>query len=205
MQEGETILVATFNAGKLKEFQSLMSATSFCVVGLDTIAGLQPCCEDGDTFEANTRKKAEYYSRFTKTLTVADDSGLEVDTLGGQPGVFSARFVIETATDEQRYREVLAQMQDIPEPLRSARFICILALARQGKVLQIFNGVVEGNIAWQPWGTGGFGYDSIFLIPELNKTMAELSIEQKEQVSHRGKALRKLVNFLSNSEWKLSS
>ncbi len=204
MQEIGTILVATLNSGKVKEIQSFLSTTSFRAIGLDKITGLQPCLEDGGTFEANARKKAEYYSRFTKTPTVTDDSGLEVDALGGLPGVFSARFVSETATDEQRYRAVLARMQEAPEARRSARFICILALASHGKVLQVFNGVVEGKIAWQPRGTGGFGYDPIFLIPESDKTLAELSIEQKQRISHRGKALQKLGVFLSNSVPDLS-
>ena len=135
------------------------------------------------------RQKALHYSQFSKWLTLADDSGLEVDALDGLPGVHSARFLGESASDEDRYLEVLRRLSEIPDPQRMARFICCLALAREGEILGEFRGVLEGSITREPKGNQGFGYDPIFLVPSLHKTVAELSIKEKEQISHRGKAL----------------
>lgn len=192
----ESLLVATFNPGKLREFHDYLSGLPFHVIGLDSLPDVSPSPEDGDTFERNAQQKARYYSGVFSGLTLADDSGLVVDALGGDPGVYSARYVSPTATDERRCGEILTRLRNLPEPGRTARFVCCLALARQGKVIETFEGTVEGEIAFEPRGNNGFGYDPIFRLPKLNRTLAELSAAEKLEVSHRGQALRKLSEYL---------
>ena len=192
----EPLLVATFNPGKLREFHDYLAGLPFDVTGLKGLPGVSPSPEDGDTFELNARQKAGYYSQFFPGLTLADDSGLVVDALGGEPGVYSARYVNPSATDEQCCREILTRIRKIAKPDRAARFVCCLALARQGKVIQVFVGTVEGEITNEPRGNNGFGYDPIFLFPRLGRTMAELSAAEKLEVSHRGEALRKMSEYL---------
>ncbi|MEW5978808.1 MAG: RdgB/HAM1 family non-canonical purine NTP pyrophosphatase [Acidobacteriota bacterium] len=188
-----TLVLASGNPGKLRELQDCLGSLRWSVVGLGGLGQVLPCQETGSTFEENARLKAVYYSGFSPHLTLADDSGLVVDALEGRPGVLSARFVSPDATDEQRYLEVLRQLQNVPDAERTARFVCCLALARNGQVLSIFDGVVEGVIARAPLGSQGFGYDPIFYLPELGRTMAELEPEEKNRSSHRGRALRKLM------------
>ena len=192
----EPLLVATFNPGKLREFHDYLAGLPLDVIGLQSLPDLSPSPEDGNTFEQNAQQKARYYSRFFPGLTLADDSGLVVDALGGEPGIYSARYVSPSATDEQRCCEILARLQNVPDLGRTARFVCSLALARQGKVIQTFEGTVEGEIAREQRGENGFGYDPIFLFPKLNRTMAELSAADKLAVSHRGQALRKMGEYL---------
>jgi len=192
----KALLLASFNPGKVKELRDFLSSLPFDIIGLEVIPGLQPPSETGSSFAENARQKAEYYSRFSEALTIADDSGLVVDALNGQPGIHSARFVSETASDEQRYREVLFRMRNVPGQKRTARFICCIVLARQGRALDIFEGTVEGVILPEPRGENGFGYDPIFLVPEVGKTLAELEPSEKLDVSHRGQALRKLSSAL---------
>ncbi|MSO21857.1 MAG: RdgB/HAM1 family non-canonical purine NTP pyrophosphatase [Acidobacteria bacterium] len=195
LPDPETLLVATFNPGKLREFQGYLAGLPFEVTGLQSLPEVPPSPEDGDTFEHNARQKASYYSRLFSGLTLADDSGLVVDALGGEPGVYSARFVSPSATDAERCCAILTRLQGAANPDRTARFVCCLALARQGKVVQTFEGTVEGEIARELRGDNGFGYDPIFLFPELNRTMAELSAAEKLKVSHRGQALRKMSEY----------
>jgi XTP/dITP diphosphohydrolase len=192
----EPLLVATFNPGKLREFHDYLAGLPLDVIGLQSLPDVSPSPEDGNTFEQNAQQKARYYSRFFPGLTLADDSGLVVDALGGEPGIYSARYVSPSATDEQRCCEILARLQNVPDLGRTARFVCSLALARQGKVIQTFEGTVEGEIAREQRGENGFGYDPIFLFPKLNRTMAELSAADKLAVSHRGQALRKMGGYL---------
>ncbi|PYV90052.1 MAG: non-canonical purine NTP pyrophosphatase, RdgB/HAM1 family [Acidobacteria bacterium] len=194
-----TILIATFNRGKVNEINQFLSSLPIRGIDLHKLPGLAPCFERGGTFEENACQKARYYSQFSPALTLSDDSGLVVDALNGQPGVHSARFISEWATDEERNREVLFQMRAVPEERRSARFVCCMALARRGKLLDIFGGTVEGLIGQEPQGESGFGYDPIFFIPEVGKTMAELEPIEKLRVSHRGRALRKLGGALGTS------
>ena len=194
--DSETLLVATLNPGKLREFQGYLAGLAFYVTGLQSLPDVPSSPEDGDTFEQNACQKASYYSRLFPGLTLADDSGLVVDALGGEPGVYSARYVSPSATDEQRCREILTRLQDVAKPDRTARFVCCLALARQGTIVRTFDGTVEGEIAREPRGDNGFGYDPIFLLPELNRTMAELSAAEKFEVSHRGQALRRMSEYL---------
>jgi XTP/dITP diphosphohydrolase len=192
------LLVATFNSGKIREIEPFLAKLDFQVVGLDSLPGAGGSREDGSTFEANARQKAMHYSQFSEWLTLADDSGLKVDALDGQPGVQSARFLGETATDAERCREILARLESFPEYRRRARFVCWLALACRGKILEVFEGKVEGLIAREPRGENGFGYDPIFWLPSLGRTMGKLTPAEKGAVSHRGEALRKLADFLES-------
>jgi len=189
-------VIATHNPGKVREIRQFLSPLSIQTVGLEILANPDPWLEAGSTFEENARQKAEYYSQLTSFLTVADDSGLLIDALDGQPGVLSARFGGGSAIDEDRNREVLRLMSDVPEEKRQARFFCCLALARKGKLLDSYDGVVEGLIAREPRGEFGFGYDPIFFIPQLGRTMAEIEPEEKLALSHRGLALKKLAEGL---------
>ena len=157
---------------------------------------LPPCAEDADSFAGNAAKKALHYSRFVPGLVLADDSGLEVDALGGAPGIYSARFAGPDATDAENNARLLEQMKDVPTDRRTGRFVCVLAVAREGELLAQFRGVAEGLILDAPRGAAGFGYDPLFFDPALGKTFAELSPEEKLQRSHRGQALRALLEWL---------
>jgi XTP/dITP diphosphohydrolase len=199
-KETRALLLASFNPGKVKEIRDYLSTLPFDIFGLEVIPGLQPCPEIGSSFAENARHKAEYYSQFSVALTIADDSGLVVDALDGQPGIHSARFVSESATDEERYREVLFRMRNVPSHKRTARFVCCIVMAREGRMLDIFEGTVEGLIVREPRGENGFGYDPIFLFPKLSKTLAELDPSEKLVVSHRGQALQKLFPALQKPE-----
>jgi XTP/dITP diphosphohydrolase len=193
------LLVATTNPGKLAEFAAALAKEGIEVVGLATLATLaevQAVEETGATFEANARLKAEAYSHRTDLLVVADDSGLEVDALDGAPGVHSARYAGPTLTDAARTRALLDALASIPDAKRTARFRCVLAAARAGKTLALFEGVVEGRILREPRGTHGFGYDPIFLPHAASKSFAELTREEKTHLSHRGQALQKLAAAL---------
>jgi XTP/dITP diphosphohydrolase len=186
---------ATTNAGKLREFRLLATLFGADVEALPNLRAIPPSPEDGSTFEANAAQKALYYSRHADGLLFADDSGLEVDALGGAPGVRSARFAGEHANDSANnalLRERLAEATD-----RRARFVCVIALAREGQLLATFRGEVEGAILHEPRGQGGFGYDPFFFYPPLNRGLAELSEEEKFAISHRGKALREMFGSLA--------
>lgn len=190
------LLVATLNPGKVREFQDFLQDLPLEVLSLDSLSSIESCPEDGDTFEKNACKKAAYYSRHSQAFTLADDSGLVVDALGGEPGVHSARYLGNGATDEQRYLSILERLQTVSDSRRSARFVCCIALARSGKILRTFDGTVEGKIAREGRGTNGFGYDPIFFVPDFGRTMAELQAGEKVQISHRGRALRLLADYL---------
>jgi XTP/dITP diphosphohydrolase len=164
---------------------------------IELLPGLQQipeCVEDGATFEENAVRKALHYGAYTEGLLFADDSGLEADALQGAPGVYSARFSGPDATDERNNRLLLEKLQGIG--MRRARFVCVIALAEQGRIRGIFRGAVEGEIADQPKGTNGFGYDPLFYYPPFGCTFGEVSGERKFAVSHRGQALRAMVQFL---------
>jgi XTP/dITP diphosphohydrolase len=192
----DTLLVATLNPGKLREFRDYLTGLPFTVAGLHSFPSVSPSPENGETFEENARQKASYYSRLFPGLTLADDSGIVVDALDGEPGVYSARYLSPSATDAERCLEIMRRMRNVAEPERSARFVCCLALAHQGEVIETFDGTIEGQITYEIRGSNGFGYDPIFLLPKLNRTMAELSAAEKLEVSHRGQALRKLSGYL---------
>jgi XTP/dITP diphosphohydrolase len=184
-----TLWCATTNPGKLREFR-LAGAP---VEALPDLRDITPPVEDGATFEENAVLKAAYYSRYTPGLLFADDSGIEVDALGGDPGVRSARYAREHATDEDNNALLLERLRGNSD--RRARFVCVIALAKAGELLQTFRGVVEGEILESPRGENGFGYDPLFFYPPLSCGFAELSADQKFAVSHRGQALRQMLDY----------
>ena len=198
-----TILVATSNAGKLRDFAGAAKQFRVQIRALAGFSSLPPVVEDGTTFEANARKKAEHYSRAAPgEIVIADDSGLEVDALSGAPGVHSARYAAQltgspgNSSDEENNARLLRELKNVSDDLRSARFVCVIAAARDGRTLATFSGTAEGEILRAPRGTQGFGYDPLFYFPEMKKTFAELTAEEKAQVSHRGKAFRKLLECI---------
>ena len=204
------ILIATSNPGKLRDFAGAAVRHNVETAGIPNFSSLPPVVEDGLTFEANARKKAESYSRYVPgEIVVADDSGLEVDVLNGAPGVHSARYAADephkadaNTDDEANNQRVLLELRDKPPTERAARFVCVLAAARDGATLAAFRGIAEGIILDHPRGTNGFGYDPLFYFPQIQKTFAELTPEEKERYSHRGAAFRELLRWLSESELK---
>ena len=192
-----TLYCATTNRGKLKEFQSILShhaGGAIAVEPLEAMRTLPPCEESGATFEANAVEKALYYSKHAPALLFADDSGLEVDALGGAPGVRSARYSGENATDYDNNALLLASL--VNQPRRSARFVCVIALAEAGRLAKIFRGTVEGEILRSTRGSEGFGYDPLFYYPPFGCTFGEISAERKMMVSHRGAAVRALADYV---------
>ena len=181
---------ATSNKGKLREFQ--LAAPDFDVRSLDRIPEAPE--ETGDTFEANAIAKAEFYGQFTSDYLFADDSGLEVDALDGAPGVISARYAGENATDADNNRLLLERLTG--EQNRTARFVCVIALVKDGKLVRTFRGTVEGRIVDAPCGNGGFGYDPLFFYEPFGCTFGEVPLDRKMQVSHRAAALRAMFTFL---------
>ena len=196
------LVLATGNPGKVRECAAVLAPAGYEVLGLEALSERTPIEETGTTFEANARLKAEGYSRRTPYLVLADDSGLEVDALHGEPGVMSARYGGPGLTDQDRCAAVLAALSATPDDKRTARFRCVLALAKGGRTLAIFEGRVEGAILRAPRGENGFGYDPIFFYAPLGRSFAELSLGEKEQVSHRGHALRQLARGASPEEAK---
>src|SRR3954470_13939579 len=186
------LVVATTNAGKVIEIRSGLGELPGWE--LESIQSGTPSIEEtGETFLANAILKATHYSQFTSDLTLADDSGLCVAALGGRPGVHSARYAPDPPS---RIRKILGEMQPVPDGQREAAFYCALALALDGRIIWTTEGEVHGVIAHHPSGTSGFGYDPVFLLPELGRTMADLSTEDKNRLSARGKALAELRKFL---------
>jgi XTP/dITP diphosphohydrolase len=190
------LVLATGNPGKVRECAAALEPAGFTVHGLSALSDRTPVEETGATFEDNARLKAEAYSRRTPHLVLADDSGLEVDALGGAPGVLSARYGGPELTDPERCTTLLAALRDTPDTKRTARFRCVLALAQAGRTLAIFDGVVEGTILRAPRGANGFGYDPVFFHPPSGCSLAELPLADKQAVSHRGQALRKLGRWM---------
>jgi XTP/dITP diphosphohydrolase len=203
------ILVATSNAGKLRDFAGAAAPFGITIANIPHFSSLAQVVEDGVTFEENARKKAEGYSLAAPgELVLADDSGLEVDALGGDPGVHSARYAAPdihdvepqaaecNTDDEANNARVLRELKGTPEEKRTARFVCVLAIARDGRVLQTFKGTAEGRILEARRGENGFGYDPLFFFPAIQKTFAELDAEEKSRYSHRGAAFRKLLQWM---------
>lgn len=188
-----TLYCATSNLDKVREFQHAL-ADFYTVRQVPRIHEIPVPEETGETFEENAALKAIYYSQFTADPVFADDSGLEVDALGGEPGVRSARYSGEHGSNEENNRLVVQRMQGAED--RTARFICVIALAQQGKLLGSFRGTVEGQLLDAPRGTEGFGYDPLFFYPAFGCTFGEASLEQKSQVSHRARALQAMIAYL---------
>ncbi len=206
------ILIATSNPGKLRDFAGAALRHGVEVAGIPDFSSLPAVVEDGLTFEANARKKAEAYSRYVSgEIVVADDSGLEIDVLNGAPGVHSARYAAPAlqnkqpheadanTDDEANNARVLRELKGVPPAQRTGRFVCVLAAARDGKTLATFRGAAEGIILDAPRGTNGFGYDPLFYFPQIKKTFAELSAEEKAKYSHRGAAFRKFLEWCQRS------
>jgi XTP/dITP diphosphohydrolase len=191
------ILVATTNSGKLSEIRALLASTGLILLALDSWPDLRPPDETGATFEENSRQKALYYAGMTGETVVAEDSGLQIDALGGLPGVHSARYGGAEAPYSQKFTLIEEALQRVGTADRSARFVCALTLARGGNVLFETRAVVEGRILPSPRGTGGFGYDPIFFYPPFGCTLAEATPGQKAAVSHRGQAFRALAAYLA--------
>jgi XTP/dITP diphosphohydrolase len=200
------LLVATTNPGKLRDFRGAAASFDIEIAPLPNFPSLPAVTEDGPTFEANARKKAEAYSQYAPhEIVLADDSGLEVDALGGAPGVHSARYAAEApqvqprnAKDEANNARLLGELQHVPLPQRTARFVCVIAVARSGRTLSVFRGEAEGMLLEAPSGHQGFGYDPLFYCPDIRKTFAELSPEEKARHSHRGAAFRKFLDWYSS-------
>ncbi len=192
----KTLYLASSNAGKLRELQALAENSEINAELLPKFRELPAAKEDHASFALNALEKTLYYSRFTDQLVVADDSGLAVDVLDGAPGVRSARYAGLTASDKDNNRKLLSELSSVPEEKRTARYICVLALARRNKLVALFSDSCEGRILTEHRGRGGFGYDPLFYFPPLEKTLAEVSEAEKNLHSHRGKAFRKLLAYL---------
>lgn len=201
------LYAATTSQGKLRDFRTAARTFSVAIEALPGMDSISAPEEDGATFEANAVLKALYYSRFAPdALILADDSGLEVDALGGAPGVRSARFAADAGfidspdandnTDVWNNMVLLQRMAEVPAAQRTGRYHCVLAAAKNGVLCHTADGAVEGTILDAPRGTGGFGYDPLFFLPELDRTMAEIDLETKLSLSHRGRALVKLLPLL---------
>ena len=197
------IYVATSNPGKLRDFAGAAAAHHVVVASIPDFAKLDPVVEDGATFEDNARKKADQYSlALPGQIVIADDSGLEVDALAGAPGVHSARYAAHephkagaNTDDDANNARVLHELEGVPEEKRTARFVCVIAAARDGRTLATFRASAEGQILDHLQGNGGFGYDPMFYFPSIQKTFAELTPEEKSKYSHRGAAFRKLLEW----------
>jgi XTP/dITP diphosphohydrolase len=191
------LLLATRNAGKAREFSLLLEGSPFELTTLDAEGITGDIEESGQTFQENASLKAAGYALDERYLVMADDSGLEVDALGGAPGPLSARFGGEGASDADKVNLLLSRLRGVPPEARSARFRCVIAVASGRKVVGLCEGVCEGVISLEARGSAGFGYDPVFYLPELKKTMAELTLEEKNRVSHRARAAREAVRLLS--------
>jgi XTP/dITP diphosphohydrolase len=191
------LLVATQNHGKVVEYSEMLAALDVQWLGLDDIGLELDVEETGDTFQANAILKSQTYAAETGLLTLADDSGLEVDALGGAPGIYTARYGGSGLTPKQRYEYLLVNLRNVPWPLRSARFRCVISLSgADGTLLGTANGLCEGVIATEATGSGGFGYDPVFYLPDRNQTMAQLAPDEKHAISHRGRALQAIEPLL---------
>lgn len=190
------LVVATRNAGKLREIRALLEDHNIAVRGVAEFPDLPEVEEDGETFAANARKKAETIARLTGRLTLADDSGLEVAALSGRPGVHSARYAGADADDAANNRKLLAALAEVPSGARSAAFVCVMALCDPDGDCHLFEGRLSGEILHDLRGLDGFGYDPLFLVPDCGQTLAEIPLVEKNRISHRGAALQQVAAYL---------
>jgi XTP/dITP diphosphohydrolase len=190
------IIVATKNEGKLREIRSILKDLSFKLFGLNHFEDVPDVEEDGKSFSENGLKKARFYSKLFGRIAIADDSGLEVDALGGRPGIYSARYAGIGASDQENRKKLLTELEGVPISKRGARFKCAIAMVWPDGREVITEGSCRGKIGFKEVGKNGFGYDPLFIIPQYGKTMAQLSLQEKNRISHRGKALRKLRKVL---------
>ena len=231
MADIHRIYLATSNPGKVREFQEAARALDVTLGPLPGLDRLPPPIEDGDTFEQNARKKAEYYSRHAPgelvlpsqlanpqkrrdpgALVLAEDSGLAVEALNGAPGVYSARYAAmlrsgaashENSNDQENNLALIRQLERLPERKFAGKYVSVIALARDGSTLATFAGEADGELLTTPRGSGGFGYDPLFYFPALGRTFAELSLEEKRKYSHRGQAFRSFLEWYRNNETML--
>jgi len=193
-----SFIVATQNKGKLKEIRRVMQSVGIEVEGMDHYSGLVPAIEDGETFAANAQKKAQAIVEQTGKPCLADDSGLTVEALQGRPGVYSARYAGVDANDQDNNDLLLKEMAQVPDDQRQAAFCCVMALCfPDGKCL-FFEGRLEGKILRQEQGDGGFGYDPLFQVGDDPRSLAEFSLDEKNSISHRGQALKKMLDEINN-------
>ena len=193
---GDKLLLATNNQGKVREYKSLLQNIPYKLITFAEQGITTEVSEVGGSLEENARLKATVIADKSQLLTLADDSGLEVDALGGEPGPLSARYAGESASDRDRVNYLLSRLEGVPWEKRTARFRCVIAIATPNGKAEICSGECQGFITFEPRGEHGFGYDPIFYLPELDKTMAELPLSLKNQVSHRGQAARKAHQLL---------
>jgi XTP/dITP diphosphohydrolase len=196
------LYVASSNAGKLTEFRRIAGHHGVFVEPIPGLEDLVAPAETGSTFEANARMKAAAYSRHVPgCLVIADDSGLEVEALDGAPGVISARYSARDENhkpaDRDNNYKLLQELHKLPDASRTARFVCVIALAKDGEIIETFRGEARGEILQAPLGRHGFGYDPLFYVPEATKTFAEMKSDEKSKYSHRGAAFRKLLEYLA--------
>ena len=197
------LVLATRNRHKGEELAALLGDLGITIRTLDEFPDAPEVIEDGDTCEANAVKKALAIAEFTGLPAVADDTGLEVDALGGQPGVYAARYAGENATYEDNCRKLLRELVGVPREQRTARFLTVAAIALPSEDIRVTRGTLDGMIAEEATGTLGFGYDPVFLIPELGKTLAQLSPDQKNTISHRAKAFTQAKDLLKAMEFEM--
>jgi XTP/dITP diphosphohydrolase len=197
------LVLATRNRHKGEELAALLGGLGVTIRTLDEFPDAPEVVEDGDTCEANAIKKARAIAEFTGLPAVADDTGLEVDALGGRPGIYAARYAGEDATYEDNCRKLLLELQGVPRERRTARFLTVAAIALPSAGVRVAQGMLDGVIAEEASGTSGFGYDPVFLIPELGKTLAELSADQKNAISHRAKAFTQAKALLREMEFEV--
>jgi len=190
------LLLATNNKAKVREYKSLLQGIPYEMVTLAEQGITTVVDETGGNLEENARLKASTLAAESQLLSLADDSGLEVDALGGEPGPLSARYAGEGASDTDRINYLLLRLEDVPHKKRTARFRCVIAIATPDEIVELCSGECRGFITLAPTGNQGFGYDPVFYLPELGKTMAELPLETKNRVSHRGQAARKARELL---------
>jgi len=190
------LVLATRNRHKGEELAALLGDLGIGIRTLDEFPEVPDVIEDGETCEANAIKKARAVSKATGLMAVADDTGLEVDALGGRPGVFAARYAGEHATYEDNWRKLLQELSGVPRKCRTARFMTVAAMALPSGEVHVTTGQLEGVISEEPAGARGFGYDPVFFVPELGKTLAQLSAEEKNRISHRAKAFAQVREIL---------
>ena len=190
------IIMATQNADKVREIRQMLEGSDIEIISLKEAGITADINENGKTFEENAVIKAETIRNIAKEMVIADDSGLEIDYMGGEPGVYSARFMGEDTSYDIKNAAILKELEGVPDEERGARFVCSIAIAYPDRETKTFTGVFEGRIAYEPAGENGFGYDPIFFVPECGCTSAELAPEVKNSMSHRGKALKMAVSEL---------
>lgn len=194
----QELVLATRNRHKGAELAALLADLPIRIRTMDEFPDVPDVIEDGETCQANAIKKAQVVSQATGLLAVADDTGLEVDALGGRPGVFAARYAGEQATYEDNWRKLLLEMAGVPRDRRTAHFVTVAAIASPSQTVEVATGQLDGLITEQPVGARGFGYDPVFYVPEVGRTLAELSSEEKNRISHRAKAFAQVRDLLQN-------